>query len=445
MKKVFSLTMVLALTLALTSIAFAAVPAPGGPFNSAFRVQNLEATQAQCSYVFYAADGTESFTSATTAVNPGDSLYVYVPDLALTSGSYSAVVNCDRQIAAVTNFSDADSGAAHAGVADPGPTWYAPGIYDNYYNYYSDIVVQNASTGAVDVTLEIFEPGNAVAVYSVTQNVPVNGSHAFEQEGLAELDVNVPYSAKISATGNVAAIVNIYGLGGVNNQLYSYNPFKAGATEAYAPVIMNNYYTYDTSLTIQNLGASDAEVTVEYTNGFTTNHTIPSNSPLALYTPGQSGIPAGNFEYGAKVTSTNAQPIVLLVNQSNPYQRAASYTGFSSGSTVATAPFVFKAYYTFDSNVICQNVGTGATRMEIAYATGASGTTTSPSVAAGNTYSFYQPGDPVLASVPIHFQTSATVTSLDGEPIVCVVNYDRIPSLAQQIQDQLYSYEAIAP
>lgn len=441
MKKVFSLAMVLALTLALTSVAFAQVPAPGGPFNSAFRVQNLEATQAQCSYVFYAADGTDTYTSSPTAVNPGDSLYVFVPDLTLASGSYSAVVNCDRKIAAVTNFSDADSGASHAGVAEPGTTWYAPGIYDNYFNFYSDIVVQNASSGTVDVTVEIYAPGSATPAHTQTATaVPANASTNFVQEGLTQLSDNVAYSAKITATGNVAPIVNIYGKGSADNQLYSYNPFKAGSLTASAPVIMNDYYGYDTALVIQNIGAASANVTVEYTDGTTDNYTIAQNSAESIYTPGTT-LTAGNTLYGATVTSD--QDIVVLVNESNGFNRAASYTGFASGSNEVRVPIVEKRYYGYNSSVTCQNVGAAATTMTIEYA-GIATTTTSPSIAVGGTHLFYQPTDPALATVAPNYISSATITA--GDSIVCVVNQDiNEGSGATTVMDQLYSYEGIAP
>jgi hypothetical protein len=187
MKKVFSIVMVLALALGITTAALAAVPAPGGPFNSAFRVQNLETTAAQCSYSFYDALGAAAFTSATTSVNPGDSLYVYVPDVSgLATGSYSAVVSCDRKVAAVSNFSDPNSGASYSGVAEPGMEWFAPGIYDNYYSYYSNIVVQNASAGPVDITVEIFEPGNTTPVKTQTATaVPANASDSIPPRSAA--------------------------------------------------------------------------------------------------------------------------------------------------------------------------------------------------------------------------------------------------------------------
>lgn len=446
MKKVFSIVMVLVLALGITSAALASVPAPGGPFNSAFRVQNLETTAAQCSYSFYDAAGVAAFTSTPESVNPGDSLYVYVPSVSgLATGSYSAVVSCDRKVAAVSNFSDPNSGASYSGIAEPGAEWFAPGIYDNYYNYYSNIVVQNASASPVDITVEIFAPGSSTPVKTQTASaVPANASATFEQEGAAELMDNQFYSAKITGTGNIAPIVNIYGKGPYDNQLYSYNAFTSGSTTAFAPVIMSNYYGYNTALVIQNIGSANAAVTVTYTNGYSKNYTIAPGAAESIYTPGETA--AGfmpDVLYGATVTSD--QEVVVLVNESNNFNRAASWNGFAGGSMEVRAPIVMKRYYQYNSSVTCQNVGAVPTDMTITYATGASGPTTYTNIAPGAVQLFYQPTDPALAGVPPNYISSATITSSAAD-IVCVVNQDINEGAgATVIQDQLYAYNGIAP
>jgi hypothetical protein len=443
MKKYIAIGLVILLTLALTSAALAAVPAPEGPFNSAFRVQNLGAADAKCTYVFYDGTGASKYTSGEETVVPGDSLYVYVPSVpGLAGGSYSAVVSCDQPVAAVSNFSDPDSGASHSGISDPGTTWYAPGVYDDFYDYYSNIVVQNATSGTVDVTVEIYEAGNSTPVDTKTSTaVPAYASVAFEQEGTAGMDVNKFYSAKIIGTGDVAVIVNIYGKEGNDDQLYSYNAFKSGSTKAYAPIIMHQYYGYDTSLVIQNMGSADAAVTVEYTTGRSDSYTIAPGAAESLYTPAL--LPAANTLYGATVTSTNGEPIVVLVNQSNGYNRAASYNGFAAGGSEVRAPIVMKDYYGFDSSVTCQNVGAADTVLTITYA-GITGSTASPSIGTGETALFYQPADPLLATAPADWISSATITS-SGSDFVCVVNQDTIPADAETVQDQLYSYNGIIP
>ncbi len=444
MKNKLSLVITLVLSLLFVQVVAADTPAPGGPFSSAFRVQNLDVTEASCTYALYDSSGATAYTSSSTTISPGDSMFVYVPDIGgLASGSYSAVVSCTKQVAAVSNFSDPDSGASHAGITSPGATWYAPGVYDNYYNYYSNVVVQNATSSTVDITLDLFAPGNPTAVVTQTQTaVPAYASVSFEQEGLAGLNDNVAYSAKISATGNVAPIVNIYGRNAANNQLYSYNPVTSGALKMYAPVIMNNYYGYNTSLTVQNNGSATTHVTVSYGTGQTWAGDVGASSSVALYTPA-SGIPSGTLT-SAVIESTDAgsgaQPIVALVNESNNYNRAASYIGFSSGSTEVRAPIVMRRYYDYNTSITCQNVGTSSTTMTIQYG-GVAGSTVSPSIGIGGTHLFYQPNDPLLSD---GFLGSATITA--GEPIVCVVNEDQNEgALATTSMDQLYAYEGIGP
>lgn len=441
MKKFALLVLALGFVLGTVSTVFADVPAPGGPFNTAFRVQNLETTEATCTYTFYDATGTTAYTSLPEVIAPGDSLYVYVPSLTgLGDGQYSAVVSCNKEVAAVVNFSDPDSGASHSGVTgeDVAQVFYAPGIYNNYYNYYSNLYVQNASSSPVDVTVSIYGPGSSTPVATQTAtSVPPYASVSFDQKDLAGLTSGVPYSAKIEATGNVAVIANIYGGAGtpVDNQLYSYNPVASGSLVVYAPVIMHAYYGYNTALVIQNMGTGGTDYTVTYGTGQVQTGTIPAGASVSLYTPA-SGVPAGTLT-GAKVESS-AEPIVVLVNESTDKNRAASYIGFAGGSTTVRAPIVMRRYYEYNTSVTCQNLGTAPTVMTISYG-GISGTNSSPSIPPDGTYMFYQPADPLL---PDGWIGSATITA--DQPIVCVVNEDQNePPKVDQVMDQLYAYEGI--
>ncbi len=441
MKKCIIVLAVALLLAALPVVVSADVPAPEGPFNTAFRVQNLGSEPAHCSFIFYDANGHEAYSSGPLPEIPvGESAYVYVPtDTTVADGQYAGVVSCDQEVAAVVNFSDPDSGASYSGVSESevADTLYAPGIYDNYYNYYSNVIVQNASGELNDITLEIYEPGNPTPVYTDTKsNVPANGFVTWEQEGLTELADNQFYSAKIIGTGDIAAIVNIYGKGPCDDQLYSYNPFARGSTIAYAPVIMNDYYGYNTALVIQNLGTIDADVTITYSDGTVKTTTIAPGAADSRYTPAE-GLATGLLT-GAKVECTNGQPIVVLVNESNDKNRAASYSGFAAGSTTVRAPIVMRRYYKYNTSVTCQNIGTAAATMSISYG-GIPGTTTSDPVPVNGIWMFYQPTDPLLSD---GFIGSATITST--QPIVCIVNEDmNEPPERDQIMDMLYAYNGI--
>jgi hypothetical protein len=452
MRKIFSIVVILVLAMTTVTAVSAQSPAPGGPFATAFYVQNLGGATANCTFQFFNTTGGVAYTSGTSNVATGSALYVLTTSSpqfdSLGAGTYSGVVSCDQPVAAIVNFSDANSGASHAGVTTPGTTWYAPAIYDNYYGYYGVIIAQNATSSPVDITAQIFSSASGAAVYTVTQNdVPANASYSFEFDGLAELVDNEVYSAKITADGNIAPVVTIYGTGAYNEQMYSYNPFAAGATTLYAPIIRYDYYDYNTSLSVQNLGAAATTVNVAYTGGATSTANLAPNQSVEFYSPAVAGLPSGDAagRVAATITSTGGQPIVALVNESNLTNRAASYSGFAAGSTTAYAPVLFKAYYEYNTSVNCQNVGGAATTITLSYSPANDGPNptgsaneVSPSVAPGASYEFYQPADADLLD---GYSGAGTMTA--SQPIVCVVNEDQ--NLNPALVDLLYAYNGIAP
>jgi hypothetical protein len=446
MKKLLSISMMLILMMSVVGVVGADSPAPGGPFSTAFYVQNLGGATANCTFQFFNATGGVSFTSGTNTVNAGSALYVYTPLLSgLATGTYSGVVSCDQPVAAIVNFSDTNSGASHAGVTTPGLTWFAPAVYDNYYNYYATIIAQNATSAPVDITVEIYSAAQVAPIHTITQPaVPANASASFEMEGLTQLGDNVVYSAKVIGTGNIAPIVTIYGRAGASEQLYSYNPFTGGSTTVYTPVIMNNFYGYNTSLSVQNIGAASTAITVTYGTGQQQTANLSPNQSIEFYTPAVPGMGTGDPAglTGATIVSSG-QNIVALVNESNSVNRAASYSGFAAGSTSVFTPSLFRRYYEYNSSITCQNVGSAAATMTLTYAppaegSPATGTTTSPSVNPGQTTLFYQPID---TNITDFFSAAGTITS--AQPIVCVVNEDQNENPG--VFDLLYAYNGIAP
>lgn len=418
------------------TIPFGALPpGPSGTFASAFTIQNMSTSTANCSFQFFNYSGTTVYTSSIFQIVAGGSNFTYVPSISgLDSGQYSAVVSCDQRVSAVVNSTTStnSSGGSYAGLVASSTTWYAPNAFDNYYNFYTNFVVQNATSSPVDVTVQIINPSGAVVKTQTASAVPAFAFANFEQAGAAELSDNVAYSAKIIGTGALAVESNIYGQGAATGELYSYSLFTGGSTIAYAPVIMNNYYGYLTALTVQNLGASIANVTVTYGTGLVQSHSINPSASYVFYTP-NSGLPIGTLT-SARIESN--QNIVALVNEQNNYHRAASYTAFSSGSLTVSLPIVLKRYYNYNTSVTCQNIGGSSTNMTIKYSNLA--TSTQYSIPANGTALFYQPMD---AGIPNGFNGSATVTS-SSQPIVCVTNEDQNEGTqATTFFDQLFAYE----
>lgn len=443
MKKISILFLVLALAISSFGIASAAAPAPGGPFASAFYVQNVSDTDATCIFVFYDSAGDTAYYSDEFAVGGNSNYEVYTPNLTdLASGSYSAVVSCDQPAQAIVNFSDSNSAASHSGVSVPADTWYMPNLYDNFYTYYSNVYVQNATANPIDITLEVYgpdpaNPSNIIMVYDETQtNVPGFASAIFDQEGLAELGNNKSYSGKIIATGDVATVVNIYG-GPSNIQLYSYNGFAGGALKAFVPALYSKFYGFDTEMKIQNVGGADAHVTITYSTGLTQTVTLKPNTGAGYYTP--NILPNANKQYTAIVESD--QEIVVVVNESNALNKAATYNGLIFGSDKVSIPVVMKNFYGYDTDVNCVNVGDASTDVTITYTILGNPTTystTKTGVAAGASAAFYTPADPALATVTTTNKKMSAIVTTTGEELNCIVN----ESHRTLTGDTLYSYNA---
>lgn len=409
--------------------AHAQAPSPNGPWTSAFTIQNLEANTAACEFVLYDPTGAEKYTGSNISIGANGSYFVYVGNLPISSGQYSGVIKCDRQVAAVSNATGSGSADSYnaLGPGDINNVLYAPGLYRSYHGYMSNVVAQNTTGAPIDITLDLFVAGNPSAIKSYKMTgVPANASVTFDQNAETDLP-NGLYSGRITGTGAVAAVANLWN----SAQLFSYSLVASGGPTAYTPVIMNNYAGFSTALTIQNMGSSPTQVQVTYSNGVNKTITVAGNSPYLLYTPNE-GLAAGI--YSAKAQSLDGGTIVALVNESAGNNRAGSYTGFKAGSLTANAPIILKGYFNYSTSITCQNVGGAPANITFAYSNGA--TQTIAGVPVNGSALAYQPN---LGSLPNNFNGSAVITS--AQPIVCVVNENQVTNTASQ--DWLLTYRAI--
>jgi len=438
-KKPFRLRILsyMGLVLLLCFVAVAAVSAQGpGTWVSSFTVQNPSTTEtASVSVEIYDSSGTSVWTDSTT-IAAGQSQLWYVPNLSgLADGRYSVVVSSSIPVVAITNLqsSSPNTGGSYGGVADTETrtTLYLPGVYYEYYGYISAIALQNADTADADISITFYNASGTV-VDTLTDTIPASASAVFDQaDQAADLGTGYIGSAVVESTNgkSLAAMVSIYG----NNEYYAYNAFASGSTVAYAPVIMNNYYGWLTSLTVQNIDTADAMVTLTYSNGVERNATIPPNTSWLQYTPNDPDIPVGAL-IGATVESTNGKSIVVLVNEGNfNNNSAASYNGFSDGSTTVSAPVIMNYYYDWITSVTVQNVDTADADVLLTYSNGMTKTAT---ILPGGTALWYQPND----GLPSGFLGSIVITSTNGKKLVAIINEGN--EVTSEAGDWLMCYNA---
>ncbi len=424
-------------------------PAPGGPFSNYFYIQNQTGSSITCIYTIYTINSFIVYNSKELNIAANESKFIDLNSLGLETDTYTAVANCSGKAAIVSNIGDSDSGSGYLGSTGSA-VWYLPGLYDNYYNYYSTVIFQNATSNYIDVTLEIYQANSSIPVLTLSYNdVSAYSYGYFELEGRASLLTNQTYSGRLTGSDghgnlrNVVPMVNIYGRGGVDGQLYSYNGFSNGAMTSYAPVVMKDYYGYNTSINIQNTGDGPTDVTVYYSTGDYQSKTIQAKAAWSIYvlTQGPPWLPSGpSGLFGATIVSYD-YPIVVLVNESNIYKRAASYSGQTGGYRAVYAPVLDKRYSSFNSSVTCQMISGGPKTISIGYYTGSTlqATEVSPSKANGEIHMFYPPNNIFL---PNGWHGSAKIYS-DGY-VICIINQDRNePPYSTYYMDKLYSHESI--
>ncbi len=450
MKKLLYAFLVLALLLP-SSFAFAASGAPGA-WVSSINIQNPSAVAADVTLLFYDATGALKLTfPVTPSIPAGGSRSLYLPTdvTALASGQFSVIAQSTTEVNIVVNSSSSVpyTAGAYSGLqpTDIGTTLYFPGLYNNYYGFYSELVVQNTSTSVANISVQFYNQKTGAAVGSpYTQAVPASASAVLTLNTLSNPQV-LPsgnttglYSAKVTSNVAVGGIANIW-TSAKYGEFSDYNAFVSGATTAVVPALYKYYYGFVSSLTVQNISASPVDITVTYSGGQTdTAAAVQPNQAVEFFQPNNATLPSGNTTgvFSAKITATGN--VVALVNVEDKTKGSlASYNGAKTPTATVLCPVVLKAFYKWFSAETIQNVGTLTTDITVTYASGQVRTFTSvPPNGTVNVIELAAAGSvlPDLSSV------SATITSSNAQPLVAVVQENSNELYSSNPGDYLLAY-----
>lgn len=179
--------------------------------------------------------------------------------------------------------------------------------------------------------------------------------------------------------------------------------------------------TYDSGIQVQNLEATDANITITFYNAdgstaATVNDTVPgggSNTYFPLENMGSppASVPSG-FD-GSVVIASDKQVAaianVLGSDGTDPLAFGASYSGFSAGSTSSFLPLLMNDNFGFTTWFSVQNTSSGSVDITVNYSDGTSATALS--VAPGAAAKFEQD----MESHAAGWVGSGVVTATGGE------------------------------
>jgi len=409
----------LAALLVLVAVPFAG--AQVGVWDTGMQIVNMSTTDATVTVTFYDVTGA-AFTPADLGsglTNPftlggGNSQTILVSGIpSLADGAYSVVVSADQPIVAIANLIGNNDpiffNGSYSGMEDVGQmAMYMPSVNKDFYGWDSHLSLQNLTNAAMDVTVN-FYAGSPVSIYDETMSVEPYSSWHVDVGALAGVPSDFNGSVVATAAGAIAAVDNqtadAYGF------TQDYNGFPAGAMTLYCPALYAAFYTWDSSLNVQNIGTNTTTVTIEYSDGVVVTQDLGPNAAYLAYQPLE-----GHTETTFSAEITADQPLVAIVNAANPASQAQTYGCFSAGADSWYAPIVEKDFYGWFSGSQVQNITASDIDVTVEYEGGCTRTETVP---AGGTYIFSNYDEPD-ACIPVGYGGSASFTGTGD--FVLIVN-----------------------
>lgn len=209
----------------------------------------------------------------------------------ITSSDLQAVAGIVNEVGPGGQFSSYDAVSAGA------TTLYAPAALNNAYGgYTTGMGIQNTTSTAGSVTVTYYD-GSGASAGSVVKPIAANGYLGIYQGGVDGPPASTTgYTAAITGTVGIAAIVNETAPGGM--QSTSYNGEPAGSGYLNLALVENaGSDGWSTGLGIVNVTNATISFTLTYFNAQTgaflsqVSLTLPAHAYLGRYTP--ADLPAG--------------------------------------------------------------------------------------------------------------------------------------------------------
>jgi len=263
--------------------------------------------------------------------------------LGLTPGlNGSATVECTGACVGTDNQT-ADGGytQSYNSFLSGAQTLYAPALYTDYYTWGASLKVQNIGSGATNITVEYFIEGGGTCT-APSENIAAGQSlyHYLPADWATwacASATNKIVGAQI--TSDAEDVVGVVNAASPADQAQTYGTFDAGAGTVGLPVIMNQYYGWDTAFVCQNLGGAATTVTYSYSGvGCPADPAYPGcsfdlgpNEAKSVYQPDDLDATTGLYA----VTVSSSGTVACIANETMGAGQAAgtgdwsmSYNGF---------------------------------------------------------------------------------------------------------------------
>jgi hypothetical protein len=333
-------------------------------------------------------------------------------------------INVYRALSVAAPWSFNTAGAAsYAAPSVATNTVYFPLVMKEANGWNTLLAIQNTGSRIANITVSLVdETGARVGRFPAT--APALGMVTLTLARITEVPAGFVGSAIVQGDVPIAGVANHDRPG---RDRMSYVGLASGTTALWIPLLMRGASGWDTGLQLQNLAASTAHARISF---FTQGEASPLAvsvaqlaplAPLAIYQPMDRRLP-NEWVGSALIESLDNLPLGAVVNELSDDGLGMAFTGIGAPAETLTMPLVYKNAADWASGVQVQNAGTGPATVTISYAPLGSARTVAvdrATVLPGAATTFYQAANPDL---PDGFVGSATITSIESQPLAAVAN-----------------------
>lgn len=321
----------------------------------------------------------------------------------------------------------------------------------------SGVTVANLSSEVADIQITFYDPDGAEAFVLDGQTIAGDSAKTwYLPSAVPALPTGFVGSALVASSTPIAAIVNTQLPSGTNPMRVGTSIGVGSPSElVYATQLLKDYAGWNSYCAVQNAGLSEGEVTATFYDTAGNQAAVSSTTvkPLASHVfdlTAISGLPSGMFS--AKFQGAAGHPLAVVCNFYNSGVDASSsqfhsYNGLAQGASSLFLPRVVKDYYSYQSGIKVQNVGTEALTVTVTYSFGGSQyQQTSPSIGPGQAWGPYMGAAGQLPPSMAAVSGSGSATVIVNAPnankaIIATVNEDnRVDPAGRGV-----TYEAAIP
>jgi Fibronectin type III domain len=304
-----------------------------GGYTTGIGLVNISAAAADVTVTYRDGSGSIVKAQTTPGVGAGAYLGLYSGDttLALPTGfaGTATITSSAGALAAVVNETGPGGQfSSYDAVPSGSTTLFAPAALRNAYGgYNTGMGIQNTTGTAGTVTINYYDATGTAT--TTTAPIAANGYVGVYQG--TDIAADGPYTAKITSTVAIAAIVNEVAPSTTSaQQSTAYNTFASGSATLHLPLVESaGSDGWSTGEGIMNTGSTATTVTVTYYDtasgaavGTPQSLSLQPNAFWGLYQPA-GGLPNG-VRAGAVVTTSGGQ-VGVICNESN----ATSFMSYS--------------------------------------------------------------------------------------------------------------------